>query len=210
LLRLEDFRRKIGFLTHMTGMAGCYRIAQLSSAFEALLFEVQRNLASVNSSVRHTISSTVALLVAALARAEAADEQCLSPTAVLVVDDDEVSSRALVLTLSRANLKATTVPDPFKALERLRRNAYDIVLLDINLPGMTGITLCEEMRKLPLQGKTQVIFITSYAEFEPRARAILQGGDDLISKPIMPTELTVKVIAQVLRGRLRIAATTPA
>lgn len=207
LLRLEDVRRKVGFLTHMTGMAGCYRIAQLSSAFEALLFELRFNPASITNSARHTISSTVALLDASLARADEPDEQCLSPTTILVVDDDAVSTRALVLTLNRANLTGATVPDPFQALEKLRRNTYDMVLLDINLPGMTGITLCEEMRKLPLHGKTPVIFITSYAEFEPRARSILKGGDDLIGKPIIPVELTVKVIAQLLKRRLQIAAT---
>jgi CheY-like chemotaxis protein len=206
LLRLDELQRKAGFLTHMMGMAGGYRIAQLSSAFEALLYELKFNPASFTSSVRHTIASTVALLVAALAHASQPDEQCLSPTEVLVVDDDLVSSRSLALTLTRANLNPTTVPDPFKALEKLRRNAYDIALLDINLPGMTGITLCEEMRKLPLHGKTPVIFVTSYSEFEPCARAILKQGDDLIGKPIVPVELTVKIIAQLLKNRMKIEA----
>jgi DNA-binding response OmpR family regulator len=63
------------------------------------------------------------------------------------------------------------------------------------------------MRKLPLHRDTPVIFITSYAEFEPRARSILNAGDDLIGKPILPIELTVKVIAHMLRRRL--AARTP-
>lgn len=204
LLRLEELRRKIGFLTHMTGMAGCYRIAQLSSAFEALLFEVQFSLPNITQSVRHTLTTTVQLLVDSLGRADEPDEQCLSPTLVLVVDDDAVTSRALVLTLGRANLTASSVADPFKALEKLRRNIYDIVLLDINLPGMTGLALCEEMRRLPQHARTPVIFITSYAEFEPRARAILKAGDDLIGKPIMPVELTVKLIAQLLKRRLQL------
>lgn len=210
MLRLEAFRRKIGFLTHMTGMAGCYRIAQLSSAFEALLFELQYNPAAVSpasaeASARHTIASTVDLLAASLVRADEPDEQCLSPTSVLVVDDDVVSGHALALTLSRANLRPTTEEDPFKALERLRRNPYDIAILDINLPGMNGITLCEEMRKLPLHQKTPVIFVTSYTDFEPKARAILKGGDELISKPIMPVELTVKVITLLLKRRMQLA-----
>ena len=58
------------------------------------------------------------------------------------------------------------------------------------------------MRKLPRHAKTPVIFVTSYAEFEPQARAILNGGDDLISKPIMPVELTVKIIAHLMKRRL--------
>lgn len=208
LRRLGDLQRKIGFLTHMTSMAGCYRIAQLSSAFEALLFELQFKPAAITNSASQTISSTSELLAGCLARADQPDEQCLSPTMVLVVDDDAVSSRALVLTLARANLTATTVADPFQALEKLRQNSYDVALLDINLPGISGITLCQEMRKLPRHAKTPVIFVTSYAEFEPQARAILNGGDDLISKPIMPVELTVKIIAHLMKRRLETLPTT--
>jgi CheY-like chemotaxis protein len=207
LLRLEELRRRSGFLTHMTGMAGCYRIAQLSSALEALLFELQFNPASSTNSVLHTISSTVDLLVASLGRALEPDEQCLSPTHVLLVDDDAVSKHMLMLSLGRANLKTDAVGDALPALEKLRNYSYDVAILDINLPGMTGIALCEEMRKLPAHEKTPVIFITSYAEFEPLARSILKGGDELIGKPIMPVELTVKVIAQLLKRRLQM---TPA
>lgn len=200
--RLENLRRKIGFLTHMTSMAGCYRIAQLSSAFEALLFELQLRPDALNSSVQITITSTVALLADCLSRASESDEQCLSPTTVLVVEDDAVSSRALVVTLNRANLKASSVQDPFRALEMLRDNSYDVAILDINLPGMSGISLCQRMRELHLHRKTPVIFVTGHSEFEPRARAILNGGDDIICKPIMPIELTVKVIAHLLKGRM--------
>jgi DNA-binding response OmpR family regulator len=200
--RLENLRRKIGFLTHMTSMAGCYRIAQLSSAFEALLFELQLKPEALNSSVQITITSTVALLTDCLGRAFESDEQCLSPTTVLVVEDDAVSSRALVMTLNRANLKASSVQDPFRALEMLRESPYDVAILDINLPGMSGISLCQRMRELHLHRKTPVIFVTGHSEFEPRARAILNGGDDIICKPIMPIELTVKVIAHLLKGRM--------
>jgi CheY-like chemotaxis protein len=201
-LRLEGFSRKIGFVTHMTSMAACYRIAQLSSALEALLFELRDKPASLNESLRRTIYSTVSLLIDWLARADQPDDQCLSPTTVLVVDDDAVSNRAVVFALSRVNLAAKSVTDPFKALEKLRQNPYDAVLLDINLPGMNGLALREHMRELPLHKRTPVIFITSYPEFEPEARAIASAGDDFITKPILPIELTVKVTAHVLKRRL--------
>jgi CheY-like chemotaxis protein len=201
-LRLEDLGRKIGFLIHMTSMAGWHRLAQLSSAFEALLYEVQLKPAALNHSTRHTISATTALLVDSLTRGSQADEQCPSPTRVLVVDDDAVSNRALIGTLDRMQVKATGVADPVEALEKLRQNSYDAVLVDINLPNMSGFTLVEQMRKLPLHEQTPVIFITLYSEFEPRARSVLHSGDDLISKPVMPIELTVKVIAHVLKHRL--------
>lgn len=204
-LRLDDLLRKTGFLSYMTGMAGCYRLAQLSDALEAMLFELRLKPASISDSCRHTISSTVALLVDCLGRADQPDEQCLSPTSVLVVDDDAVSNRVLVTTLNRVKLNAVSVADPFAALEKLRQTTFDLVLLDINLPGITGLALCAEMRKLPRHDRTPVIFVTGHAEYEPLARSVLQGGDDLITKPILPVELTVKVVAHLLRRRLRSA-----
>jgi DNA-binding response OmpR family regulator len=201
LPRLEALARKIGFLAHMAGMAGCHRISQLASAFEALLFELQEKPASINESVRHTIEATSAQLVDFLSRANQPDEQCLSPTTILVVDDDQVSNRALVFALGRVNLQASSVTDPIKALENLRQKSYDAVLLDLNLPGMDGIALREQMRQLPLHRQTPAILITSYADFAARARSMLSSSDDLIAKPIMPIELAVKVTAHVLKRR---------
>jgi CheY-like chemotaxis protein len=114
------------------------------------------------------------------------------------VDDDLVSSRALVTTLARGDVKATAFSDPFQALQQLRSSTYDVVLLDINLPGMSGISLCEQMRQLPLHQHTPVIFMTSYSEFGAKAHSLLARGDDLISKPVMPIDLTVRVIAHVV------------
>ncbi len=207
--KLELLIRKLGFLTHMTAMAGCHRIAQLSSVFEALLLELLEKPSNIHESSLHTLETTVALLSESLARADQADEQCLSPTSILVVDDDAVSNRALYLALSRYRLSPTFVLDPFVALKKARQTAYDIVLLDINLPGMDGINMCEQMRKIPLHQNTPVIFITSHMEFEPRARSILRTGDDLITKPILPVELTVKVIASSLKRRMNLNGSRP-
>ncbi|MBC8096214.1 MAG: response regulator [Akkermansiaceae bacterium] len=209
VIKLEGLIRKLGFLTHMTAMAGCHRIAQLSSVFEALLFELHEKPSIISESSLHTTATTIALLSESLSRADQADEQCLSPTSILVVDDDAVSNRALYLALSRYRLNPTFVLDPFVALKKARQTAYDLVLLDINLPGMDGINMCEQMRKLPLHQSTPVIFITSHMEFEPRARSILRAGDDLITKPILPVELTVKVIASSLKKRMKLNPPQP-
>jgi CheY-like chemotaxis protein len=199
---LDAIARKIGFLTHMTGMAGCHRISQLCSALEALLFELREKPDLINESTRHTVSSTCGLLVDFLERADDADVQSLSPTRVLLVDDDAVSNRALIFALGRTHLKTSSVTDPLKALLKLKQSPYDVVLLDINLPNMDGITLRTRMRELPLHQDTPVIFLTSYAEFAERARAMLTANDDLIAKPVIPIELAVKVTAHVLKRRL--------
>ena len=202
VLRLETLSRKIGFLTHMTGMAGCYRVAQLSSALEALLFELWEKPETINESARRTVASTVSLLTDFLERAGEADEQCLSPTTVLVVEDDVFTSRVLVMALARGNMKADRTADPFEALRMLKQNYYDVVLLDINLPGMDGIKLSEHLRALPHHKQTPVIFLTQHPEYEPQTRAILATGGDFITKPVLPIELTVKIALHTTKRRL--------
>lgn len=201
-LRLEALSRKVYFLTHMTSMAGCHRIAQLSNAFEALLCELQSCPDSFSDSVRNTISTTVAFLASCLDRADHLDEQCPARTTVLVIDDDQVSNGAVKLALSRANLAVTCITHPFDGLEKLRHDPFDVVLLDISMPAMDGLALCERMRRLPHHKHTPVIFITSYGDFSTRIRSMQSGGDDLIAKPIFPVELPVKVIAHVLKRKL--------
>jgi CheY-like chemotaxis protein len=201
LAKLEVLARKVKFINNMTAMAGCHRVGLLSSALEALLFELQEKPTTVQESSRHTIISTVTLLESWLSRADQPDDESFSPPSILIVDDDVVSNRALVFALGRVNLIAKSVEDAQKALEKLRENAFDAVLLDINLPGMNGFVLCECLRALPLHKDTPVIFITSYAEFESRARS-LPGISDFITKPILPIELTVKVTAHVLKRRM--------
>ncbi len=187
----------------MTGMAGYRRIAELSSALEALLFELKDQPAQINESCRNTIAATVAFLADCLDRTELLDDQEMAPAMVLVVDDDAVSSRALILALGRANLSAHSVTDPFEALKRLEQTPYDLVFLDIVMPGLDGLALCEKMRGLPLHKRTPVIFLTSLTDFKTRARSILSGGNDLITKPIMPAEICVKAITQLLKADKR-------
>ena len=197
--RLQDLTRKIGFLTQMTGMAGCHRVAQLASALEALLFELNDKPALISDSVRQTVVSAVAFLSERLNSTDQPKEQELPPASVLVVDDDAVSNRAVVMALRRARLEATSVADPFVALKQVENVPYDLMLFDIDMPGMDGITLCEKVRALPLHRRTPVVYVTGLTDFKTRTRSLLSGGNDFIAKPILPMELTVKAITQLLK-----------
>src|SRR5262249_31929942 len=120
----------------------------------------------------------------------------------LVVDDDAVSSRALAIALRNARLDAAEAPDPEMALEALRQEQFDLILLDIEMPQMSGFKLCEKLRALPGYRKTPVIFVTVHTEFENRMHTVLSGGNDLISKPVFPIELAVKGLTHVFRSQL--------
>ena len=78
----------------------------------------------------------------------------------------------------------------------------DVVLMDIEMPGMDGLELCKQLRRLPGYQKTPVIYVTSHSDFESRARSALSGGDDLIGKPVFALELAVKAMAHLLISQM--------
>ena len=75
---------------------------------------------------------------------------------------------------------------------------------------MDGFELCTKIRGLANNKTTPVIFVTSLTDFKSRARSSLSGGNDLIAKPFMFIELSVKALTYVLRGRLLRAKGPPA
>ena len=199
---IEELSRKVGFLTQMSTMAGNNPLAQLASAFELLLFHLYEKEGPLEDSCRNTIATTVAFLTAQLETLGDAPPEILLPATVLVIDDDAVSNRGILHALINAGISATSETDASKALEILQMTPYDLLLLDVELQNISGVELCECIRALPLHHQTPVVFITAHTDQKTRSRAVLSGGTDFISKPILPIELTVKVITEVLKGRI--------
>jgi CheY-like chemotaxis protein len=199
---LGNLYRKVHFLAASAGFAECYPMARMASVFEAMLFEINNKTALQSASVRRTIAQAVDTLEALFKRERQGTPDVVSSTQVLAVDDDALSNRLVLAALAQAQLKATATEDPLKALEWLSQTKYDLVLLDIEMPGLDGFELCKRLRQLPGYAKTPVIYVTSHGDFESRAKGALSGGDDLIAKPVFPMELAVKSMTHLLTSQL--------
>jgi DNA-binding response OmpR family regulator len=174
----------------------------MASALEALLFGMQEKLRQLEPSLERTTSTALKFLEELLRRPGdlrpgSAQNQC-----ALVVDDDRLSNRLVVSALRQAQIQARSAESAAIALGLLQEKAYDLVLLDVEMPQMDGFELCKRLRALPGYVKTPVIYVTLHSDFETRARTVLSGGNDLIAKPILPAELAVKVVMHLLKGRL--------
>ena len=121
---------------------------------------------------------------------------------ILVVDDDVLSRRAIVHALERGNLKSTAVEDPMVALQMVSEEQFDLIVLDIQMPGLDGFELCTNIRALPSNQNTPVLFVTSLTDFKNRARATVCGGADFVAKPFFFIEVTIKAVTLILRKRL--------
>lgn len=122
---------------------------------------------------------------------------------VLVVDDDTDTRELLAFALEQCGATVTAVASASKALEMIERQAPDVLVSDVGMPGEDGYTLIRKVRVLETEGKAkiQAIALTAYAREEDRISALSAGFQKHISKPIEPAML-VEVVAS-LAGRAR-------
>jgi CheY-like chemotaxis protein len=201
-LRLQALCRKVHFIAATAGLAECHRLAQMASVFEALLFELVNRPVSISPSVLRTIASTVDFLTLLFDCACDADLDAPLSAQGLVVEDDSLTNQLVVAALLCAHLQARSTEDPLEGLQWLKETHFDFVVLDIQMPGMDGFEFCRRLRLLPGHQKTPVIYVTSYGDFENRAKSVLTGGGDLIAKPVFPLELAVKAVAHLLKNQM--------
>ncbi len=129
--------------------------------------------------------------------------QELPRASILVVDDEALACRTITYALKKAQLQSISVEDPNAALKLLSENKFDLVFLDVDMPGMNGFELCNKLRNLPLHKKTPVVFVTRLDDFNNRTKSMVAGGNDFIAKPFLFIELTVKALIHVLRGKFQ-------
>jgi len=103
---------------------------------------------------------------------------------ILVVDDERSLLKTVDKTLSREGYAVTTTDDSYDALDKIKKEFFDLIILDVRMPGMNGISLLKEVRKIQKGDKmSRVIIITAYASEDAPIKAIKQGADDYIMKP---------------------------
>lgn len=116
---------------------------------------------------------------------------------ILVVDDEERFRRLLRMYLERENYEIEEAENGEDALQMALDTEYDLILLDIMMPGMDGIEVCQELRK---QKATPVIMLTAKGEEANRVQGFEVGTDDYIVKPFSPREVVLRVKALLRRS----------
>ncbi len=120
---------------------------------------------------------------------------------VLVVDDNEINRMVLAALLSKADIPFSEAENGYEALDRIREGGFDLVLLDIQMPGLSGIDVAtrlrEEYAKIPI-----LIAVTAHAFPEQRQTILDAGFSDLLIKPITLADL-MKTLSQVYQSKVK-------
>jgi two-component system, OmpR family, KDP operon response regulator KdpE len=115
---------------------------------------------------------------------------------ILVVDDDPQIRRAMRTTLTARGYEVADARNGEEALEELRSAAYDLVLLDMNMPGMGGIETCRLIRS---SSEVAIIMLTVSNSEKDKVEALDAGADDYITKPFSTPELLARIRATLRR-----------
>ncbi len=122
-------------------------------------------------------------------------EQQIEKTA-LVVEDDRAVLQLIRLYLAQAGYRVLEAQNGIDGLKMALEESPDIVLLDLNLPGMDGIEVCKNLRK---ESDVPIIMVTARVEEADRLTGLDLGADDYVSKPFSPRELVARVNAVLRR-----------
>jgi DNA-binding response OmpR family regulator len=109
---------------------------------------------------------------------------------VLVAEDDEEISRLLVQLIHRSKIEAVAVFDGLEILPHLNSMTFDLLLLDLQMPGQHGLIVLKELR---LTSDIPVIILTALSEEKDRIAGLELGADDYVVKPFYPTEVLLRI-----------------
>ena len=112
---------------------------------------------------------------------------------VLVVDDDDAICRVYERLLTSRGYSVIAVRDGMRALEAIRQQPPDVVLLDVAMPGLSGIDVCRQIKADRATRLTPVILVSAVDAVENRVEGLSAGADDFLSKPPNQTELLTRV-----------------
>jgi two-component system phosphate regulon response regulator PhoB len=124
---------------------------------------------------------------------------------VLLVDDDRDIREVVGAMLDAVGLTVESATSAEEALERVRAQSYDLLVLDWNLPGMTGVELCRLLRRDPRLSTLPVLFLTAHASSRDIVEAFASGADDYVVKPFRAPELGARIFGLLRRSRMSAA-----
>jgi DNA-binding response OmpR family regulator len=112
---------------------------------------------------------------------------------VLIVDDEPMARTLLRLMLVRAGFNVSEAEDGFDALEKVKKNRPDIILLDVMMPGMDGFSVCQTLRDEQETASLPIIMLSAKTDLDSINQGLRVGATKYLTKPISPEDLTKHV-----------------
>ncbi len=121
---------------------------------------------------------------------------------VMIVDDDPVALTAIQRLLVPWGIKVSTLDNPLRFWETLAAVSPDLLVLDVEMPYIRGIELCQVVRNDPNWSGLPILFLTAHTDTQTLHQVFTAGADDCVSKPIVGPELVTRILNRLERSRL--------
>jgi DNA-binding response OmpR family regulator len=172
--------------------------ARVASAAELLARHLLQQPQDLNVSLRRTLREAVSLLRALSESAPSRAGRTSDSLRALIVDDDPIVAKLALKAVQRVGMAARSETDPEAGLAAATAESFDIVVLDVMMPGMSGTELAKRIRGSGASRDAAIVFITSLKDFTPPSA--VDGTIDLIAKPFPMMELATKALTLAERG----------
>lgn len=120
------------------------------------------------------------------------------PEKILIVEDDSQIARFVELELEHEGYEVKKVDNGYDGINMLKNNEFDLMLLDIMLPGIDGVEVCREVREF---SDLPIIMLTAKSELEDKVKGLDTGADDYLTKPFEIEELLARIRALLRRKK---------
>ncbi len=202
---LNELHCHVKSFSERARVTGLISLHRLCTSFADLTHGLYENPEQVNPSTLRTVHQTIEFLASLLKEKNLAQVKDPAKALIYAVDDDLGNCESIALAMEESMMRTTYAQDPALALAELAAGRYDLIFLDVNMPGMDGFELCKQIRGLAIHEKTPIVFLTGLATIENRVQSSLSGGNDFIAKPFNLHELSVKAITLILKSQLQLA-----
>ncbi|WP_331776086.1 response regulator transcription factor [Sulfurospirillum sp. 1612] len=118
-----------------------------------------------------------------------------------MIEDDTELADLLCAFLSKYNINVTNYEDPFLGISALNIGTFDLVILDLSLPGLDGLEICKEIRE---KSNIPIIISSARSDVEDKIIGLMLGADDYLPKPYEPKELYARIISVLRRYKVNI------
>ncbi len=200
---LGDLRRELNAFKNESVSPEFLPAWQMASALEGLLKQLTDKAGNATQSTLRTVARGIQLLGELSKPGVRRDILTQPPLRFLTVDDDMISRTAVALALKKVFNQPDLADNGTVALALVARNNYDVIFLDVQMPGMDGYEVCTKIHETSANKQTPVIFVTCMDDFHARAKSVLANGSDLIAKPFLTFEITVKALTLALERRIK-------
>ncbi len=203
VMHFEKFHKAVASLRAEAAQCELAGLVRLLDPLEGRARQLKTRLETVSLSSRQAIANAIDLLSSMINQvSDLPGLNHYSPCA-LVIEDEPVSRKAISLGLQKGKFRVSTVETGDAGLRECEVSTFDLILLDVELPGMNGFAVCARIRTMPQYKNTPILFISALDDVGSRASSKVSGGNQFLTKPVDFMELNLTANTLLLKNRLK-------